>query len=333
MKKRILCLALVLCLVLTVLPMAAYAAGTVQFNETEENDSAAKANIIGNGYTILGGVALKDVDFFKFTLSADQTVIVTCSTQLPMYVGIMDSAAEEFLNAIQTSYDTKERTYKGEFSTELTAGTYYLLALNPVQSYTKNEYTLHIEWDSLVNPFVDVSENAAYYDAVLWGNSKGIVSGFTATEFRPNATCTRAQVVTFLWRAKGSPEPTSTNNPFSDVSAVQANGKANPFYKAILWGVEMGITSGYSDGTFRPNDTVTRAQFVTFLWRYEGKPASSTELTFKDASTIAKGYRDAVAWGVENGVIAGYGDNTFRPNATCTRWQVVLFMYRDMADK
>lgn len=182
------------------------------------------------------------------------------------------------------------------------------------------------------NPvFTDVAEDAVYYDAVLWGNAKGIVSGFSATEFHPNGLCTRAQAVTFLWRAAGCPEPSSTNNPFKDVSAKQTNGKDNPYYKAILWGVERGITAGYSDGTFHPNDTITRAQFVTFLWRYGGQPDSTGDIgSFKDAASISKPYQKAVAWGAENGIIAGYGDGTFRPNATCTRWQVVLFMYRDM---
>ncbi len=188
----------------------------------------------------------------------------------------------------------------------------------------------------LSNPFLDVKETDNYYDAILWAyyhTPKQITGGFDATHFQPGANCTRGQVVTFLWRANGCPEPQSVVCPFSDVSAVQANGKENPYYKAILWAAEKGITTGYPGGLFKPNDTVTRAQFVTFLWRAEGEPSTSGTVSgFKDASTIASAYRTAIAWAVEKGITTGYNDGTFRPNATCTRWAVVLFMYRDMGD-
>ena len=179
------------------------------------------------------------------------------------------------------------------------------------------------------NPFVDVAEDAVYYDAVLWAyyhEPEQITSGFDATHFGPQKACTRAQVVTFLWRAAGCPEPTGSIDVFKDASDIAA-----PFRKAVAWAVEKGITTGYEDSTFRPNDSVTRAQFVTFLWRYEGRPVSSGSIDgFKDAADIAAPYRDAVAWAVEKGVTTGYNDGTFRPNAVCPRWAVVLFMYRDM---
>ena len=179
------------------------------------------------------------------------------------------------------------------------------------------------------NPFVDVAEDAVYCDAVLWAyyhEPEQITSGFDATHFGPQKACTRAQVVTFLWRAAGCPEPTGSIDVFKDASDIAA-----PFRKAVAWAVEKGITTGYEDGTFRPNDSVTRAQFVTFLWRYEGRPASSGSVAgFEDAAEIAAPYRDAVAWAVEKGVTTGYNDGTFRPNAVCPRWAVVLFMYRDM---
>ena len=179
------------------------------------------------------------------------------------------------------------------------------------------------------NPFVDVAEDALYYDAVLWAyyhEPEQITSGFDATHFGPQNACTRAQVVTFLWRAAGCPEPTGSVDIFKDAADI-----ASPYRKAVAWAVEKGITTGYEDSTFRPNDSVTRAQFVTFLWRYEGKPATSGSIAgFTDASSIAGPYQQAVAWAVEKGITTGYGDDTFRPNATCTRWAVVLFMYRDM---
>ena len=180
------------------------------------------------------------------------------------------------------------------------------------------------------NPFVDVSESSVYYDAILWAyyhEPQQITGGFTATEFRPGNPCTRGQVVTFLWRAAGCPEPTGDTSMFKDASSI-----ASPYQKAVAWAVEKGITTGYNDGTFRPNDSVTRAQFVTFLWRYEGKPSTTGSISgFRDASDIASPFRTAVAWAVEKGITTGYNDDTFRPNATCTRWAVVLFMYRDMA--
>ena len=180
-----------------------------------------------------------------------------------------------------------------------------------------------------VNPFVDVSESSVYYDAILWAyyhEPQQITGGYTATEFRPGNPCTRGQVVTFLWRAAGCPEPTGDTSMFNDASSIAA-----PYQKAVAWAVEKGITTGYNDGTFRPNDSVTRAQFVTFLWRYEGKPATSGSIAgFTDASSIAEPYQQAVAWAVEKGITTGYNDGSFRPNATCTRWAVVLFMYRDM---
>ena len=180
-----------------------------------------------------------------------------------------------------------------------------------------------------VNPFVDVSESSVYYDAILWAyyhEPQQITGGYTATEFRPGNPCTRGQVVTFLWRAAGCPEPTGDTSMFKDASSIAA-----PYQKAVAWAVEKGITTGFADGTFRPNDSVTRAQFVTFLWRYENRPATSGSIAgFTDAASIAEPYQQAVAWAVEKGITTGYNDGSFRPNATCTRWAVVLFMYRNM---
>ena len=190
-----------------------------------------------------------------------------------------------------------------------------------------NDVTIEAEFAE--NPFVDVSESSVYYDAILWAyyhEPQQITGGYTATEFRPGNPCTRGQVVTFLWRAAGCPEPTGDTSMFNDASSIAA-----PYQKAVAWAVEKGITTGFADGTFRPNDSVTRAQFVTFLWRYENRPATSGSIAgFTDAASIAEPYQQAVAWAVEKGITTGYNDGSFRPNATCTRWAVVLFMYRDM---
>ena len=169
------------------------------------------------------------------------------------------------------------------------------------------------------NPFKDVSNDAYYKDAVLWAVSKGITSGTTATTFSPNASCTRAQMVTFLWRAAGSPKA-SGSNPFSDVSADAY------YYDAVLWAVENGITSGTSAATFAPDATVTRAQTVTFLYRAAGSPAASGS-GFSDVSGDAY-YADAVAWAIQKGITSGTGNGQFSPNAGCTRGQIVAFLYR-----
>ena len=172
------------------------------------------------------------------------------------------------------------------------------------------------------NPFSDVIYGRFYYEPVLWAAENGITAGITPTTFQPDATCTRAQVVTFLWRAAGKPEPTITSCAFTDV-----NEKAF-YYKAMLWAVENGITQGVSSTAFAPDATCTRGQVVTFLWRAEGKPVlDSEEHNFTDVSEKAF-YYNAMLWAVENGVTAGFSKTTFYPEGPCTRGQVVTFLYR-----
>ena len=172
-----------------------------------------------------------------------------------------------------------------------------------------------------------------FADAILWAANEGITTGYGNGIFKPDLDCTRAQVVTFLWRAAGEPAPKSTNNPFADVSAKQANGKDNPYYTAILWAVGEGITLGVDKTHFAPDATVTRAQFVTFLWRYENKPAAKPGVTLKDLGTVTNAdFKSAILWAAGEGITTGYGDGSFRPNAVCTRAHVVTFIYRDMAE-
>ena len=172
-------------------------------------------------------------------------------------------------------------------------------------------------------PFQDI-EHTWYYEPVKWAVANGVTSGTSATAFSPDKTCTRGQVVTFLWRAKGSPEPESTENPFTDVQTTDY------FYKAVLWAKENGITSGTSATQFSPNRGCTRGQVVTFLWRTEGEPEpSATDNPFDDVAQDDYYYR-AVLWAVENGITNGTGANKFSPVQTCTRAQVVTFLYRDL---
>lgn len=180
------------------------------------------------------------------------------------------------------------------------------------------------------NPFVDVDSGSIYYEHVLWAYyyDPQITAGTDATHFSPSAPCTRGQVVTFLWRAAGRPQPTSTSIKFSD---VMNSGACQPYYTAILWAAENGITTGYNDGTFKPHAQVTRAEFVTFLWRYYGQPSpSNLDNPFVDVSPSSVFYK-AILWAAEQGITQGYGNNDFQPNRICSRWQVVTFLHRAMS--
>ena len=170
-----------------------------------------------------------------------------------------------------------------------------------------------------VSPFSDVSTTAYYYEAVKWAREKGITGGIGNGLFGPNQPCTRAQIVTFLWRAAGSPEPKNMSS-FTDVPA-------DSYYaKAVAWAAENGITGGTGDGQFSPDATCTRAQSVTFLFRAIGKLVDS-KAEFNDVLTDSY-YANAVAWAVENGVTNGIGNGLFGPANSCTRAQIVTFLYR-----
>jgi hypothetical protein len=176
-----------------------------------------------------------------------------------------------------------------------------------------------------VTVFTDVDEDAYYAEAVAWAVANEITKGTSETTFSPDDDCTRAQVVTFLWRYAGKPEPTTTENPFTDVE------EGTDYYKAILWAYENGITTGTSETTFSPDETCTRAQVVTFLWRYEGELTYEEAETFTDVAEDAY-YAKAVAWAVHEWITNGTGDGQFSPDDTCSRGQVVTFLYRDTAE-
>ena len=182
-----------------------------------------------------------------------------------------------------------------------------------------------MEDNSMLNFFMDVKAGDYFYDAVLWAAEKGITSGTDATHFSPNAACTRAQIVTFLWRAAGSPEPKGTGS-FADVPA-------DSYYtKAVAWAVENGITGGTGDGKFSPDATCTRAQAVTFLYRASGAPAVSGNAAFSDVATNAY-YAAAVKWAEKNGITGGIGGGLFGSDNNCTRAQIVTFLYRSYQSK
>ena len=171
------------------------------------------------------------------------------------------------------------------------------------------------------NPFTDVPAGSYYEDAVIWAVDKGITTGTSATTFNPNGICTRAQAVTFLWRAAGSPAAKSSAMPFADV-------KAGSYYEtAVLWAVEQGITKGTSNTTFSPDDTCTRAQIVTFLWRSQKSPAAGMANPFADVAADTY-YIDAVLWAVKHNITVGTTFSIFSPDEECTRAQIVTFLYR-----
>ena len=180
--------------------------------------------------------------------------------------------------------------------------------------------------ESVALPFTDVAEGAYYADAVAWAIQNKVTSGVSATTFAPNASCTRGQMVTFLWKAAGSPEPKSLTTAFTDV-------KSGAYYeKAVAWAVENKVTTGTSATTFSPDATVTRGQSVTFLWKANNSPAAEGTSAFTD---VAAGvyYAPAVAWAVEKGVTSGMSATTFAPNSNCTRAQIVTFLYRAASAK
>ena len=173
-------------------------------------------------------------------------------------------------------------------------------------------------------PFKDVHSGDYFYNPVKWAVENGITSGTSATAFSPNADCTRAQAMTFLWKAAGQPEPTRTSNPFRDVKS------SDYYYKAVLWAVENNITAGTSATTFGPNEGCTRGQIMTFLYKAAGSPSVSGSNPFRDVASGDYFYRP-VLWAVRNNITAGTSATTFSPNDGCTRGQIVTFLYKHYA--
>ena len=175
------------------------------------------------------------------------------------------------------------------------------------------------------SPFLDVSKDKYYYEAVKWAAEQGIADGIGNGLFGPDRFCTRAQIVTFLWRAAGSPEPQAMSS-FTDVPAEAY------YAKAVAWAVEQGIAKGTGDGKFSPDALCTRGQIVTFLWRRTGVSEVQAANSFTDVSAEAY-YAKAIAWAVEQGIAKGTGDGKFSPNGTCTRAQSMTFLWRLQAGK
>jgi len=235
-----------------------------------------------------------------------------------------DPAHAETETGVVTSAVTKEATYDAEGEITYTAA-FTNPAFEPQTAVVSLPRLERPTPTPAENPFTDIRESAYYHDPVLWAVANNVTNGTSDTTFSPDEGCTRAQVVTFLWRAAGKPDPASSESPFSDVK------EGAYYYNAVLWAVENGITNGTSDTTFSPDETCTRAQIVTFLWRYEEQPApAGTSNPFADVKPSAY-FGSAVLWAVERGITNGTSATTFDPEDTCTRAQVVTFLYRDIA--
>ena len=197
-------------------------------------------------------------------------------------------------------------------------------SIGAVKSYTfenvRRNHTIEVSF-ARANEFIDVPAGSYFYEAVMWAVENGVTTGVSASRFDPNGICTRAQAVTFLWRAAGSPAPRSRTMPFTDVPV------GSYYYDAVLWAVENGITKGTSETRFSPNMTCSRAQIVTFLWRSEKSPAAGTANPFADVKSTAY-YAGAVLWAVREDITKGTTNTTFSPNADCTRAQIVTFLWR-----
>lgn len=236
---------------------------------------------------------------------------------------LADSTDKFYYEPSRTQYDLADVAYHTTRWAE--AGkTVYI----PFTVYgTKNEEasgTMAITIAQTMN-FIDVKASDFFYEPVKWAVNNKITNGTSSTTFSPYKNCNRAEIVTFLWRAAGSPEPTSTRNPFTDVNSVRDAS----YYKAILWASQKGITAGTNATTFSPYQECTRSQIVTFLYRYAGKPSGYYSNPFKDVDSVNEAsYYNAILWAVGKGITQGTSTTTFSPYASCTRGEAVTFLYR-----
>ena len=240
------------------------------------------------------------------------------------------SAKDEFYYNPKTSskhYDLDDVTYVTSKFAKVGDIVYIPFTAYGTKSGQKAEGTLAIKVKQTMN-FVDVRPGDYFYDSVQWAVNLDITKGTSATTFSPKQGCTRAQIVTFLWRAANSPAPRSSTNKFTDVYATTHAD----YMKAIIWATEQGITTGTGNGKFSPDATCTRAQIVTFLYRYKNNPAVYGSLNFSDVNkTEHAAFYNAILWAVNNKITTGYGGGIFDPNGTCNRGDAVTFLYRALA--
>ena len=240
------------------------------------------------------------------------------------------SAKDEFYYNPKTSskhYDLDDVAYVTSKFAKVGDIVYIPFTAYGTKSGQKAEGTLAIKVKQTMN-FVDVRPGDYFYDSVQWAVNLDITKGTSSTTFSPKQGCTRAQIVTFLWRAANSPAPRSSTNKFTDVYATTHAD----YMKAIIWATEQGITTGTGNGKFSPDATCTRAQIVTFLYRFKNNPAVYGSLNFSDVNkTEHAAFYNAILWAVNNKITTGYGGGIFDPNGTCNRGDAVTFLYRALA--
>ena len=314
--KRVLCLLICLAMALSLLPVAAFAATTLTYvfadiaaPATGEKVSYT-ASYGGRGYTLDAGNNNRNyyqngIGWFDLTENKNVPVGSSFEAGHQYKVMIFFSTEEGYGFTQETQVQINGQDALADYYHEgLVVGELVFPRL------------------PMDNPFTDVPEDIYFYTPVLWAVNQGITTGTSSTTFSPLAVCTRAQVVTFLWRAAGKPEPMKMDNPFTDVP------EDIYYYKAVLWAVENGITTGTSSTTFSPENPCTRGQVVTFLYRAAGSPApAKTDNPFKDVPESLY-YYNPILWAVEMGITNGTSATTFGPEETCIRAQIVTFLYR-----
>ena len=369
MKKRIVSLLVTLCMVISIIPSWAFAADEAGENSSQQLEQAANLSDLTDYYWFYNiqdsrvwsfseeGYVLEYWPKNYISLSSAANTQIKESEMMivetePYAYKFDGSTLKLYSDAIDNSGNVYSRLaitldlYNKQTSPANIKDPY---AKGCIEEYNGNSYFYQTnwvqpdpnsdDWDSnatyLVRlgkkeqknayPFVDVqNKKDFFYAPVLWAVEHKIAYGTDDTHFSPNRSCTRAQVVAFLWRAMGSPAPTTTKCPFVDIKS------SDYFYSAILWAVEKGITYGTNSTHFSPNATVTRADFVTFLWRAENRPGYKGQSTFVDVPSNSY-YASAVLWAAENKIAYGVNDTHFAPAQFCTRGQVVSFLYRDLA--
>lgn len=298
-----------------------YNVGDVE--NTHSYQKAATGGIIGYGnyYSLTNGFNYANVSGSSGTMGGVIGLDSRRSTSHLENTAYLDTGCENAVGGVTSPKGVKALT-AAEFASEAWLNE---LNVNGCFALTNGLYPEFAKAQEICpgSVFTDMPPEGHWaHDAIDWAIVAGITSGTSATTFSPNAGCTRAQVVTFLWRSAGAPEPTTTSNPFTDVAAGAW------YYKAVLWASETRVTAGTSATTFSPNATCTRGQIVTFLWRFEKQPeATASNNPFTDVQAGAY-YEKAVLWAAEVGVTAGTSATKFSPNATCTRAQIVTFLYR-----
>ena len=339
--KKVLCCTLLLCMVLPMLPVTAFAQWLFTTNvdafEYGYNSSVDEIYFTEN-VSVIGERAFEYCkNLKKITFEGDAPSIgfwafrgVTATVYYPINNSTWTaSVRQNYGGTLNWKPYCRSHVYITQVVTKPTCTedgkelkicvncsySYYATIKAPGHTFSGNTCTV-----CGYTKFEDVPSNAYYFDAVQWAVENKITAGTSATTFSPEAPCTRAQAVSFLWRAAGCPIPTNIHTPFTDVVG------GSYYETAVLWAVENKITSGTSATTFSPDATCTRGQIVSFLYRAFGEPGSANS-TYTDVPADAY-YADAVSWAVANGVTAGTGDGKFSPDTTCTRGQIVTFLYR-----